>query len=116
MSPPKSPIPEEDAVDSPLKALSTSSSVELVTEVSPEAEAENAALMTQLVQERMASLGLKPDLPEAEIESLSSFSEDSNDSDSDFYVVPIPDCFNPDLPASKSASTSLYVKRGRFEW
>jgi len=34
-----------------------------------------------------------------------------SESDEDYYVVPIPDCFNPDLPASMNASTSVIVKK-----
>ena len=50
-----------------------------------------------------------------DVESLSSDLSDpeSGDSDSDFYIVPIPDCFNPTLPLSKSASTSIIIKKGQ---
>ncbi len=55
VSPPKSPAPE--LADQPLQALSTSSSVEIVSEPPPDTDFGH---MTELVQERIASLGLKP--------------------------------------------------------
>lgn len=46
-------------------------------------------------------------------------SVDDNSSD-DFIIVPIPDCFKTDLPMSKSASTSIIIKKGQcslsFYW
>lgn len=38
---------------------------------------------------------------------------DNNDDDDDdgFCVIPIPDCFNMDLPPSRTATTSLVVKK-----
>jgi len=38
-------------------------------------------------------------------------SSDDGDSDNGFYVVPIPDCFNTDLPPSRNSSTSLIVRK-----
>ena len=42
--------------------------------------------------------------------------DDGSDADDDggddgFCVIPIPDCFNMDLPPSKTATTSLVVKK-----
>lgn len=43
------------------------------------------------------------------MESLSSFSDDDDDdddssmSDSDFFIVPLPDCFDPSKPMIQSA-------------
>jgi len=39
--------------------------------------------------------------------------DDAADEDEDdgFCVIPIPDCFNVDLPVSKNATTSLVVKK-----
>jgi len=103
VTPPKSPTPEQ-------RPLSTSSSVEIVD--SPEAIDQDVSRMTDLVQERMASLGLKPNDRVDELDDWSSCDDLlSDDSDSDFYVVPIPDCFNPMLPASTAASTSVIVKK-----
>ena len=54
MTPPKSPIPE-------MRVLSNSSSVEVVTLDEEESlDGDEVSRMTDLVQERMASLGLKP--------------------------------------------------------
>ena len=52
------------------------------------------------------------DFSTASLESTTIEWSDS-DSDSDFYVVPIPDCFNPNLPMTNSTSTSVIVPRGR---
>lgn len=35
---------------------------------------------------------------------------DSSD-DSDFFIVPVPDCFRTDLPASLTASTNRVVRK-----
>ena len=51
--------------------------------------------------------------PSDDIETISSCSDNSNDSESDFYVVPLPDCFNPNLPLTASAS-SVVVTRGKL--
>jgi len=45
-----------------------------------------------------------------------SLNDDANDDDDDgdddgFCVIPIPDCFNMDLPPSRTATTSLVVKK-----
>jgi len=38
--------------------------------------------------------------------------DDADDDDDDgFCVIPIPDCFNMDLPPSRTATTSLIVKK-----
>jgi len=34
-----------------------------------------------------------------------------DDDDDGFCVIPIPDCFNMDLPPSRTATTSLVVKK-----
>ena len=36
---------------------------------------------------------------------------DNDDDDDGFCVIPIPDCFNMDLPPSRTATTSLVVKK-----
>ena len=38
-------------------------------------------------------------------------SDDDDDDDDGFCVIPIPDCFNMDLPPSRTATTSLVVKK-----
>jgi hypothetical protein len=38
---------------------------------------------------------------------------EEDESDEDFIVVPIPDCFNPELPMSLSASTSIVIRKGK---
>ena len=57
---------------------------------------------------------------DADVETLSTCSDSSSssdgaasDSDSDFFVVPIPDFFNPDLPASRTASTKVIINKGQ---
>ena len=37
--------------------------------------------------------------------------DDDDDDDDGFCVIPIPDCFNMDLPPSRTATTSLVVKK-----
>jgi len=37
--------------------------------------------------------------------------DDDDDDDEGFCVIPIPDCFNMDLPPSRTATTSLVVKK-----
>jgi len=37
--------------------------------------------------------------------------DDGDDDDDGFCVIPIPDCFNMDLPPSRTATTSLVVKK-----
>ena len=37
--------------------------------------------------------------------------DDDDDDDEGFCVIPIPDCFNMDLPASRTATTSLIVRK-----
>ncbi len=56
MTPPKSPPGEYDV--EVLRTISNSSSVEIVSETSSTEDLTNR--MTELVQERIASLGLKP--------------------------------------------------------
>ena len=53
-------------------------------------------------------------IPDIELQSLCSceFGSDSQDDEDDFFVVPIPDCFNPALPPTTQASTSVCVKIG----
>ncbi|XP_064646590.1 uncharacterized protein LOC135499640 [Lineus longissimus] len=100
MSPPKSPIPELDLAAA--CRLSNSSSLELVPE-SPAGE-NDLDLMSALVQERMAALGLKPGLGECEIdiESISSCSDESDATENDFFIVPLPECFNTSIPLTRS--------------
>ena len=51
--------------------------------------------------------------PDIDVQSISSYTDsDGDDSDSDFYIVPLPDCFNPELPCSTSTSTSVVIKKG----
>ncbi|XP_071103664.1 next to BRCA1 gene 1 protein-like [Haliotis cracherodii] len=99
VSPPKSPAPEPFIP----ATVSNSSSVELV---GSEAE-NNLPHLTEYVQQRMASLELKPDtFDEADIESLSSLSLSDDDSD-DYCIVPLPDCFNTEMPLTRSAAGPL---------
>ncbi|XP_046546252.1 next to BRCA1 gene 1 protein-like [Haliotis rubra] len=96
VSPPKSPAPEPFIP----ATVSNSSSVELV---GSEAE-NNLPHLTEYVQQRMASLELKPDTyDEADIESLSSLSLSDDDSD-DYCIVPLPDCFNTEVPLTRSVA------------
>jgi len=37
--------------------------------------------------------------------------DDDEDEDDGFCVIPIPDCFNMDLPPSRTATTLLVVKK-----
>jgi len=37
--------------------------------------------------------------------------DDNDDEEDGFCVIPIPDCFNMDLPPSRTATTSLIVKK-----
>jgi next-to-BRCA1 protein 1 len=108
VSPPKSPAPELEE-DTP-QLISSSSSVELVSEASCE---DISAQMTELVQERIAALGLKHEGTDDDddIETLSSCSSEDIDTDSDFYIVPLPDCFNPNLPPSTAASTNVVIPK-----
>ncbi|KAL5005842.1 hypothetical protein ScPMuIL_017000 [Solemya velum] len=97
VTPPKSPTPEpSEHLQSP---LSNSSSVEVVSGE----QDDDLAQMTEFVQERMAGLGLKPEI-DIDLESLSSFSDDDDSSlsDSDFFIVPLPDCFDPSKPMIQS--------------
>ena len=43
--------------------------------------------------------------------ALSDRCSDDGDSESSYFLVPIPDCFNTDLPPSRNSSTSLIVRK-----
>ncbi|XP_064597849.1 next to BRCA1 gene 1 protein-like [Liolophura sinensis] len=99
LTPPKSPVaggPRD-------RVLSNSSSVEMVADLGLDDEETTSTEMLDYVQERMASLGLRPD-HDFELESLSSSTDDeeSISSDGDFFIVPLPDCFLPDKPLTRS--------------
>jgi hypothetical protein len=68
----------------------------------------NMAVMADLVQEKMCELS---DYKSDHDRAASPRSWVSDSSNGSFYVVPIPDCFNTDLPPSKMASTSMIVKK-----
>ena len=40
-----------------------------------------------------------------------NYADDDDDDEDGFCVIPIPDCFNMDLPPSRTATTSLLVKK-----
>ncbi|ELU01274.1 hypothetical protein CAPTEDRAFT_224314 [Capitella teleta] len=98
MSPPKSPIPDEMVDVGSLLSESTSS-VELLEDKYDDTDEEHRSY----ADERLSSIELKPNAVTVE--------EVGSDLESDFIVVPIPDCFNPDLPPSASASTSIIIKK-----
>ncbi|CAH1788980.1 unnamed protein product [Owenia fusiformis] len=107
-SPPKTPTHEDNRL---VHVLSRSSSVEVVSDVA-ECE-ENTPDITEIVQERLSSLDVRPDPEDIKadlnIESISStFSDESSSvaSDDDFFIVPLPDCFDTRRPMSRSMSQS----------
>lgn len=79
-----------------MKPISKSSSVEVVASPDIDERDEQGHVY---VRERMASLELRPDI---DLESVSSYSDDDDDdsdlSDSDYIIVPLPDCFNLTKP------------------
>lgn len=97
ITPPKSPAPElED-----LKALSTSSSVEVVNAETAESDTDDH-LSGQYVRDIMDNLNV-PKLNEDDIESLKSYTDEDDDSsslgeDDDFLIVPMPACFDFSKP------------------
>ncbi|XP_060065611.1 next to BRCA1 gene 1 protein-like [Ylistrum balloti] len=99
VTPPKSPAPElED-----LKALSASSSVEVVNADVAEVNAEEDHLSGQYVRDIMDNLHApKLDTDDVDIESLKSYTDDDDDSslseDDDFLIVPMPACFDFSKP------------------
>jgi len=64
--------------------------------------------MMDKVQERMSDLTVDADY---EYVAYESGSESDDSHSGDFFIVPIPDCFNTQLPARKEASTSVLVKK-----
>ncbi|XP_033728100.1 next to BRCA1 gene 1 protein-like [Pecten maximus] len=100
VTPPKSPAPElED-----LKALSTSSSVEVVNAETADIDTEDH-LSGQYVRDIMDNLHA-PKLDDVDIESLKSYTDDDDDDadssslseDDDFLIVPMPACFDFSKP------------------
>lgn len=118
-SEPKEPNSPVTTLGQAMQRLSTSSSslelLDMVSpqeEVSPSSESHVATTTPSLVTERMQALkpAMSVDFSTASLDSTTIDWSDS-DSDSDFYVVPIPDCFNPNLPMTTSTSTSVIVPR-----
>lgn len=71
----------------------------------------NMAVMADLVQEKMSDLANEKN---GDVKnSVDGDVTDGGDDDDDdgFCVIPIPDCFNMDLPPSRTATTSLVVKK-----
>jgi len=68
----------------------------------------NMAVMADLVHKKMSDLvtaGGDYDYVDADGDS------DSSNYSDDFYIVPVPDCFNPNLPPRKEASTTVVIKK-----
>ena len=62
----------------------------------------------------MVLLLLSADMKESLDDDASDVVDADNDDDDDdegFCVIPIPDCFNMDLPPSRTATTSLIVRK-----
>ncbi|XP_053386661.1 next to BRCA1 gene 1 protein-like isoform X2 [Mercenaria mercenaria] len=120
VTPLKTPNPEpedehnEDEDQFEMKPISNSSSVELVP--SPENEETQEEHEHTYVRERMESLELKPDI---DLESVSSYSDDDDDdsilSDSDYIIVPLPDCFDLTKPLKESTISSYSNSVDRLE-
>ncbi|KAK6166047.1 hypothetical protein SNE40_022831 [Patella caerulea] len=93
VSPPKSPIttPRLETV------LSASSSMELVNGENEEC----VPLLAEYPHERIQSLEFRPDILD-DVESLDSYSDDDSSSSDDFFLVPLPDCFDTSKPLTKS--------------
>ncbi|KAL4216974.1 Next to BRCA1 protein 1 protein [Mactra antiquata] len=99
------PEPEDDNTDDindevvdhyDMRPISNSSSVELVA--GPDHD-DFIHDNSTFVKQRMESLELKPDI---DLDSVSSYSDDDDDdsdvSDSDYIIVPLPDCFDLSKP------------------
>lgn len=100
VSPPKSPTPD---MDQPTVSSSNSSSVELLPE---DMDTESNHFASELAH-HIGGMALKPVLEtDADVESLATLSDDDSSSqyDSDFYIVPLPDCFDPSKPLLPSMS------------
>lgn len=121
VTPLKTPNPEpedeheEEEEGFEMKPISHSSSVELVT--SPENEETQEEQLHTYVRQRMESLELKPDI---DLESVSSYSDDDDDddsllSDSDYIIVPLPDCFDLTKPLKESTISSYSNSVDRLE-
>ncbi|OWF51345.1 next to BRCA1 gene 1 protein-like [Mizuhopecten yessoensis] len=95
VTPPKSPAPELEDI----KALSTSSSVEVVN-AEPEDLDRDDHLSGQYVRDIMDNLHA-PKLDDVDIESLKSYTDEDDSSlseDDDFLIVPMPACFDFSKP------------------
>ncbi|XP_060568887.1 next to BRCA1 gene 1 protein-like isoform X2 [Ruditapes philippinarum] len=106
------PEPEDEHVEVEdefeMKPLSNSSSVELVTSPdNEEVQEPHGTAAHSYTRERMESLELKPDI---DLESVSSYSDEDDDdsllSDSDYIIVPLPDCFDLTKPLKESTISS----------
>ncbi|XP_052812771.1 uncharacterized protein LOC128240257 [Mya arenaria] len=114
VTPLKTPNPEpaDDTEVVELKPLSASSSVEFVSQ----ADGDEVMSDHTYTRYRMESLEFKPDI---DLESVSSYSDDDEDSslsDSDYIIVPLPDCFDLTKPLRdmtiSSYSNSVEEDRG----
>lgn len=99
VSPPKSPTPDMDQL-AVSNSSSSSSSVALLPD---ELDTDYNPFAKDWVQ-NFGSFYPKKDL-EADVESLDTLSDDElSQSDSDFYMVPLPDCFDPMKPLQPRTS------------
>ncbi|ESO99698.1 hypothetical protein LOTGIDRAFT_238739 [Lottia gigantea] len=98
VSPPKSPVPTAKLET----VLSASSSMELVNGDLDEC----VPLLGEYPHERIQSLEFKQGTGyavEDDIESLLSYSDSDSSSSDDFFVVPLPDCFDTSKPLTRSS-------------
>ncbi|XP_036356927.1 next to BRCA1 gene 1 protein isoform X2 [Octopus sinensis] len=99
VSPPKSPTPDMDQL-TVSNSSSSSSSVALLPD---ELDTDYNPFAKDWAQ-NFGSFYPKRDL-EADVESLDTLSDDElSQSDSDFYIVPLPDCFDPMKPLQPRTS------------